>query len=48
MRRIIHDFFNENDFIHVDTPIITSNDCEGGGDIFHIKVIILMFNVFYL
>lgn len=25
-------------FIHVHTPILTSNDCEGGGDLFHVLV----------
>ncbi|XP_025831726.1 probable asparagine--tRNA ligase, mitochondrial [Agrilus planipennis] len=27
-------YFNEVGFIHINTPIITSNDCEGGGEVF--------------
>ncbi|CCH57939.1 hypothetical protein TBLA_0A01400 [Henningerozyma blattae CBS 6284] len=30
-------FFNKNDFIKTTPPILTSNDCEGGGDLFTIK-----------
>ena len=30
----IHAAFQEEDFIHVMTPIITSNDCEGAGEMF--------------
>ncbi|WP_267383201.1 asparagine--tRNA ligase [Cyanobacterium sp. uoEpiScrs1] len=30
----IHRFFQERDFIWVHTPIITSNDCEGAGELF--------------
>ncbi|OSD01558.1 asparaginyl-tRNA synthetase [Trametes coccinea BRFM310] len=32
----IHDYFHNNGFIHVHTPIITSNDCEGAGETFRI------------
>ncbi|KAI0637016.1 asparaginyl-tRNA synthetase [Trametes polyzona] len=34
--RAIHDYFHNNGFIHVHTPIITSNDCEGAGETFRI------------
>lgn len=34
----IHRFFQENGFLHVNTPIITSNDCEGGGDVFSVQL----------
>ena len=30
----IHRFFQERDFMWVHTPIITSNDCEGAGELF--------------
>ncbi|BEI80603.1 hypothetical protein CcaverHIS002_0111320 [Cutaneotrichosporon cavernicola] len=29
-----HDWFENNDFIHVHTPILTANDCEGAGEVF--------------
>jgi asparaginyl-tRNA synthetase len=32
----IHSFFQENGFIYVHTPIITSNDCEGAGEMFQV------------
>ncbi|XP_055372650.1 probable asparagine--tRNA ligase, mitochondrial [Condylostylus longicornis] len=35
--KIIHDFMYENDFIQISTPILTTNDCEGGGEIFLVK-----------
>ncbi|RDX56822.1 asparaginyl-tRNA synthetase [Lentinus brumalis] len=34
--RAIHGYFEDNGFIHVHTPIITSNDCEGAGETFRI------------
>ncbi|NWS98690.1 SYNM protein, partial [Mionectes macconnelli] len=34
----IHSFFQDNGYIHIHTPIITSNDCEGAGELFHIGV----------
>ena len=30
----IHEFFQERNFIYINTPILTSNDCEGAGDMF--------------
>jgi asparaginyl-tRNA synthetase len=33
----IHKYFNENDFVYVHSPIITSNDCEGAGEAFEIS-----------
>ena len=32
----IHRFFQENDYVYVNTPIITGSDCEGAGEIFHV------------
>ncbi|KAM4845843.1 asparaginyl-tRNA synthetase isoform 1-T1 [Thomomys bottae] len=33
----IHSFFKDNGFVHIHTPIITSNDCEGAGELFHVQ-----------
>ena len=33
----IYHYMQENDYTNVSTPIITSSDCEGAGDIFTIK-----------
>ncbi len=33
----IHTFFQENDFIWVSSPLLTSNDCEGAGESFFIQ-----------
>ena len=30
----IHSFFNEQGFYYVNTPIITSSDAEGAGEMF--------------
>lgn len=32
----IHTFFQERDFIYVQTPIITTSDCEGAGAMFNV------------
>ena len=32
----IHTFFQEQDFIYVQTPIITTSDCEGAGQMFNV------------
>ncbi len=32
----IHQFFQENNFIYVNTPLITGSDCEGAGEIFKV------------
>ena len=52
MKMSIMDYFTNEGFINVDTPIITQNDCEGGGDAFLVQVSILfyywMIDVLYL
>ena len=35
----IHKFFNENGFVYVHTPIITSSDCEGAGQMFQVTTL---------
>lgn len=32
----IHSFFNEKGFVYMHTPIITSSDAEGAGEMFHV------------
>lgn len=33
----IHKFFQEKGFVYVNTPIITSSDCEGAGEMFNVS-----------
>ena len=35
----IHKFFQERGFVYVHTPIITSSDCEGAGDMFQVTTL---------
>lgn len=35
----IHKFFNERGFVYVHTPIITSSDCEGAGEMFRVTTL---------
>ncbi|NLC67756.1 MAG: asparagine--tRNA ligase, partial [Clostridiaceae bacterium] len=35
----IHKFFQERNFVYVHTPIITSSDCEGAGEMFRVSVL---------
>src|SRR5262245_59056844 len=37
--RSIHDFFQEQGFLYVHTPIITSSDCEGAGEMFRVSTL---------
>jgi len=32
----VHEFFMENGFHYIHTPIITASDCEGAGEMFHV------------
>src|SRR3989339_90330 len=35
----IHTFFQERDFVYLHSPIITTSDCEGAGEMFHITTL---------
>jgi asparaginyl-tRNA synthetase len=35
----VHDFFHEQGFLYVHTPIITSSDCEGAGALFRVSTL---------
>jgi asparaginyl-tRNA synthetase len=35
----VHRFFQERDFFYVHTPIITSSDCEGAGEMFRVTTL---------
>ncbi|MBV9999259.1 MAG: asparagine--tRNA ligase [Verrucomicrobia bacterium] len=35
----VHQFFQERDFVYVQTPIITASDCEGAGELFRITTL---------
>lgn len=34
----IHEFFNQNKFLYVHSPIITTNDAEGAGELFYLSM----------
>jgi len=34
--RAIHDFFQQEGFLYINTPIITASDCEGAGEMFRV------------
>ncbi|XP_060800133.1 probable asparagine--tRNA ligase, mitochondrial isoform X2 [Neoarius graeffei] len=33
----IHSYFRDNNFVQIHTPVITSNDCEGAGELFQVE-----------
>jgi len=35
----VHQFFQKRNFVHVHTPIITANDCEGAGEMFRVTTL---------
>src|SRR5882757_5005203 len=37
--RSIHDFFQEDGFLYLHTPIITASDCEGAGAMFRVTTL---------
>jgi len=40
--RSIHDFFQEQGFLYVNTPIVTASDCEGAGQMFKVSTLDLL------
>ncbi len=39
LAKAIHDFFHEQSFYWVNTPIITGSDCEGAGELFRVSTL---------
>lgn len=39
LAKAIHDFFHEQGFYWVNTPIITGSDCEGAGELFRVSTL---------
>lgn len=39
MAYAIHRYFQERDFVHVHTPVITASDCEGAGEMFRVTTL---------
>ena len=37
LSKSIHDYFHDNDYVQIHTPILTSNDCEGAGELFQVS-----------
>ncbi|MDR0929708.1 MAG: asparagine--tRNA ligase [Oscillospiraceae bacterium] len=37
--QIIHEFFQQKHFVYVHTPIITTSDCEGAGEMFRVTTL---------
>ncbi len=37
--RSIHNFFQEDGFLYINTPIITASDCEGAGEMFRVTAL---------
>ena len=35
----LHEFFQQNNFVYVHTPIFTGSDCEGAGEMFHVTTL---------
>ncbi len=35
----IHNYFHQNGFYWIHTPIITASDCEGAGDLFRVSIV---------
>ena len=35
----IHKYFQDNNFVYVNTPLITSSDCEGAGEMFQVTTL---------
>jgi asparaginyl-tRNA synthetase len=39
LAQAIHGFFDQQDFVWVNTPIITASDCEGAGEMFRVSTL---------
>jgi asparaginyl-tRNA synthetase len=39
LAQAVHHFFSEHNFLYVHTPIITSSDCEGAGELFRVTAL---------
>ncbi len=39
LAQAVHQFFGERGFVYVHTPIITSSDCEGAGEMFRVSTL---------
>src|SRR5207244_7171177 len=37
--RSIHNFFQEQGFLYIHTPIVTASDCEGAGEMFKVTAL---------
>ncbi|CAG9571533.1 unnamed protein product [Danaus chrysippus] len=37
LTRHIHEYFASRNYLHIHTPILTSNDCEGAGEVFKVQ-----------
>lgn len=35
----VHEFFQKNDFMYVNTPLISTSDCEGAGEMFQVTTL---------
>ncbi|GLV35193.1 Asparaginyl-tRNA synthetase mitochondrial [Carabus blaptoides fortunei] len=35
--KAVHDYFNSEGYFNIHTPILTSNDCEGAGEVFSVR-----------
>jgi|TARA_B100001971_G_C18210064_1_gene550104 asparaginyl-tRNA synthetase len=42
LAKAIHDFFSNEGFLWINTPIITASDCEGAGDMFRVSTLDLL------
>ena len=39
LAKATHDFFQDRNFLYINTPIITASDCEGAGEMFRVSTI---------
>lgn len=43
--QMFHQYFNDNGFICIHTPVITSNSCEGAGEVCNKKIVITYYKI---